>query len=845
MRKFGLLVLMVLLTAGRAWTQSTVDGRIVDAKTGEPVEYATIALLRTADSSLATGAVTNEKGYFQVKALQGRYLLRVSFMGYSTYFHPEAVVVGAKTPAVHAGKIQISPAAVMMDAVVVKAERTLVEYQLDKRVVNVDKNIVTGGGTATDVLETVPSVAIDNDGNVTLRGSTNVKVLIDGRPYELMGSDLESLLEQIPASTVENVEIITNPSAKYDPEGMSGIINIKLKDKPAGSLGLNGVVNLNAGAPLPFVIKEGNTKFIPTTMGSANLNYSTEKYNLFFSADGGMRSRAHQGTTFIERRRDGAPYSADSLFSFGINRNYMGSVKAGGEYYFDKQNSLLLSYSFRGGNRQRLSQIDDIDCFSSPAGLLNYHQADTSTYRNLNHSANLLYIHKFDEAEHQLTIDAAYTRRRGSGRGGQRQEYGFGEEVNRQHFYYRESPQQRASHNVNLKMNYARPVADKYKLEAGYEGQMRFTDQRYEYYTTRYAGAEMVRQFDSMGSMSYSFGEQAHALYATFGGKVTDKFSAQAGLRGEYSNVYGRNLTHPEAEQTDKNYWQCYPTLHLQYEFGKGHSLQFSYSRRVRRPSRWDLHPNLNVREGKELSFGNPGLAPEFTNAFELSYNVALEKANIFTSAYFRQTDSMMTRYGFVWDGESVPFYAPWIVYNPAYDGYWASTWQNLSKGINAGLELIVDWQLLKWWRLNASVNLYDSYIEGTPLLNSTDRNAFRAGGKLSSFMTLPRDWTIQFSGQYNAPFMDLQTDMTASYWFDLAVKKDVLGRRGSVSLRVGDIFCTGGFGHTTNNEQLYRVMRSRRISPTITVGFSYKINNGLKQKPKQNTEEEQSDGEY
>ena len=156
---------------------------------------------------------------------------------------------------------------------------------------NVDKNIVSGGGTATDVLEQVPSVAVDNDGNVTLRGSSNVKVLINGRPSELLSSDLASLLEQIPASTVENVEVITNPSAKYDPEGMSGIINIKLKDKTTGALGLNGVVNVNVGAPLPFAVPDSLPSWIPTAMSNISLNYTTEKYNLFFNADGGVRQR--------------------------------------------------------------------------------------------------------------------------------------------------------------------------------------------------------------------------------------------------------------------------------------------------------------------------------------------------------------------------------------------------------------------------------------------------------------------------------------------------------------------------------------------------------------------------
>jgi outer membrane receptor protein involved in Fe transport len=259
----------------------------------------------------------------------------------------------------------------------------------------------------------------------------------------------------------------------------------------------------------------------------------------------------------------------------------------------------------------------------------------------------------------------------------------------------------------------------------------------------------------------------------------------------------------------------------------------------------WTLNPYMDVREGQELSFGNPNVDPEFTNAFELSYNLSLEKWNIYTCAYYRQTNNMMTRYGYVWDSVSNMRYSWWMPYNSQYDGYWASTWQNLDKGFNYGLEFIVDWQVFKWWKVNVSVNLFESIIEGTALLDNKSDSALQANVKFTSFMNLPNDWTIQFSGQYYAPWHDLQTKMISSYWFDLAVKKDVLNKRGSVSLRVGDVFATGGWGHVTHTSQLNRDVKSRRISPTVTLGFTYKINNGLKQKQPVGEEDEQPETEY
>ena len=845
MRKGITILLFVCLAWYVNAQQGMIKGRVFDSQSGSPVEYATIAVLNAKDSSLATGTVTEGNGNFSVKVSYGRYLVRVSFMGYNTYFHPKTVILGEKQQTLNLGKITISPSATMMDEVVVTAQRTMVEYQLDKRVVNVDKNLVSSGGTATDVLEQVPSVSVDNDGNVSLRGSSNVKVLINGRPYELMGNDLETLLEQIPATTVESVEVITNPSAKYDPEGMSGIINIKLKDKTSGALGLNGVVNINAGTPLPFMIPDQLPRIIPTTMGSISLNYSTEKYNLFFNLDGGMRSRGSFGHSNIERIRNGASWSHDTIDQYSIRRNYMGSMKVGGEYYFNSKNSLLFSYQLRGGVRGRMSQIFSTDLLNADH-LLDYLQTDTNKNGNINHVFNLSYIKKFDEKDRELTADATFSMRHVQGNGRQEQTYG-NPLAAFDNYYLRETESENFHNALNLKVNYVHPFAEKWKFETGYEGRLDWPNQNAIYYRTEFDPLTHIlqRYHDTVSSTHFDYNQQTHALYGTVGGKINDKLSAQAGLRVEYSYLLGYDVNHPATDSVLKDYWKLYPTLHISYEIDKSNSLQVSYSRRVRRPHMWDLNPYLDVREGMELGFGNPNLDPELTNAFELSYNLSLDKWNIYTCAYYRQTNNMMTRYGFVWDSASQQRYSWWMPYNPQYDGYWASTWQNLDRGFNYGLEFIVDWQILKWWKLNLSINLYRSEIDGTALLDNKTTKANQASGKFTSFMNLPHDWTIQFSGQYFAPWLDLQTTMYSSYWCDLAVKKDVLQKRGTINLRIGDIFATGGWGHETFNEQLRRVVHSRRISPTISIGFSYKINNGLKQKPVVSEDDDSSDSEY
>ena len=838
MKQLFVLMLLALPIMALA-QQGTVKGRVVDSRTGENIEYANVALLKAKDSTLVNGTVSENNGNFVITAPYGHYLLRVTFMGYETYFHSQPLTLGDSRKELNIGKVQLKAHAKTMEAVEISAERSMVEYQLDKRVINVDKNLVTGGGTATDVLEQVPSVAIDNDGNVTLRGSTNVKVLVNGRPSELLASDLSTLLEQIPASTVENVEVITNPSAKYDPEGMSGIINIKLKDKTAGALGLNGVVNLNAGTPLPFMIPKDKQQFIPTVMGNVSLNYTTEKYNLFLNMDGGIRQRGNKSNTNIEYyNADSTTRSHYDIDQFSVNPNYMGSVKVGGEYYFNDKNSLLLSYQLRGGNRKRNSDITATDVFN-PNDSLHYDQTSTGDNRNVNHSFNMLYTKKFDRKDEELTLDATFSTRKVKGDGVQEQNYrdALAQAAN---YYRRDSETENHHQALNIKLNWLCPLdsffgKEGWRLETGYEGRMDWPNQKADYYRST---STTKHVFDSTSSTHFDYRQQVHAIYGTLGGNLTERLSLQGGLRGEYASIYGKDLNHPSTKPVDKTYWQLYPTLHLSYKFSDMQSMQLSYSRRVRRPHMWDLNPYMDVREGDQISFGNPNLDPEYTNAFELSYNLGINKVNIFTSAYYRQTNHMITRYGFMWTQENVERYAWWEPYNSQYDGYRASTSFNLNTGYNYGLEFIVDWQPFNWWKLNVSVNLYQSYIEGTELLDNRSTQSFQASGKFSSFMTLPKDWTVQLSGQYWAPWLDLQTTMDPGYWLDLAVKKDVLQKRGTINLRVSDVLCTGGWGHTTKDDLMNRIVKAKRLSPTVTVGFSYKINNGLKQRQQQQEEE-------
>lgn len=327
---------------GTAFAQNarvSLSGSVSDAQTEEKLQYVNVAVLSTKDSSMINGVITDENGKFSITNMKsGKYIVRFSFIGYKDVFKN----VELKSGNVSMGNIKLSQSSEMLEGVEIVAERQMMEYKLDKRVINVDKNLVSAGGSASDVLENVPSVSVDEEGEVSLRGNSNVKVLIDGKPSELLGSDLASVLAQIPASTIENIEVITNPSAKYDPDGMSGIINIKLKEK--GNLGLNGMVNISAGSSLD--------KFLPRANGSASVSYSTKKFGFSASIDGRYDERGRRSDN-MKLLFGSEPNSLDAWMRSkrdGTESGYSEGVKVGFDWYINQKNTLTLSYNGRGHN---------------------------------------------------------------------------------------------------------------------------------------------------------------------------------------------------------------------------------------------------------------------------------------------------------------------------------------------------------------------------------------------------------------------------------------------------------------------------------------------------------------
>ncbi len=814
-------------------------GKVIDATSNEAMQYVNVVILSTKDSSMVNGTITDDQGNFSLLSDAGNYLVRFTFIGYKEIYKP----IKISRQDLNLGTINLNLGAETLEGVEITAERSMMEYQLDKRVVNVDKNIVSSGGSATDVLENVPSVSVDQDGNVSLRGSGNVTVLVDGRPSELLGSDLQTVLEQIPSSTISSVEVITNPSAKYNPEGMSGIINIVLKEK--GNRGFNGSVSASAGVGINNDMN-GDKFLFPQSSISAQLNYSTKKYALFFNGD--IRYFETSSNGFNEKTM--LSNNQTLLQNRYTDGNRLGrGFKIGGDWYINNKNTLSLSYNLRKGgtppkgiSKENLFAWDN----ANPNDSLNpnnYFGLEIGKRNMFFQNITLNYEKKFNKKDQILTLDANWNFGEFSNDNTQIRSF----TKNSLETFFLNNISKSNNDRAFVTLNYVHPFSESLKLETGYNLNYVNTNANYDYFPSR----EMVRD-DSM-SYIFKYKESVHALYGTLGYSFNKKLSAQLGLRLEQVFRDGSKLQNNEElffpkDQDTKNYFSIYPTLHISYNFTDSQSGQVSYSRRIRRPAPWSLAPYIDINNPSYIRFGNPDILPEYTDAFEVGYSKIFQTTTIFTSLYYRATNNAITHFNFLWNEANAREYGfdwVWDVAGTEYaDGQRiANTSLNLSKSSNYGAELIIDQKITKWWKANLSGNLYGLYQDGREFGGNLVQT-INWDAKLNTTITLPKSWVIQISGQYMPKRENIQGYTDPMYWFDLSVKKDILDKKGNLSLRFSDIFNTRERSRYTFTENYKEYSVNHRTSQYIVLSFNYRfgaVNKDQMQKQRKRQASEQN----
>jgi len=784
----------------------TISGKVIDNNTNEAVEFATISIISKKTQKTVNGGITNNHGYFEVQKLKsGSYKIIISFIGFNDFIKDD-VKITPNMPTISLGKIRLQTNAETLESVDIVAEKEVYVTKIDKKVFNVDKDITSESASLLETMQNIPSVEIDQDGNVSLRGNSNVKVLIDGRPSSIMGSDLATILEQFPANSVEEIEIITNPSAKYDPDGMAGIINIRLKkDKRKGT---NGSILLAAGT---------NEKY----NGSLNLNHRTGKFNFF-----GTYSFRHNNREYTKNAlrqnilTDTTNYLQEYKAGERIGNSHM--INAGVDFYINEKSTISYTGNFNISNRKK---TEDAEFNYLSENKILQDITLRNTYQPSNRSSfdnNLMFTSRFDKPGQELSTSLTYANSSSEGSGEYSDNYLNSDYTPVNDTTYKQSDQNNNNNtNYILQLDYTQPFNGNLKLETGFKSEILDLYNNYSLSNLDFKSNKYVIEPTSINTFNYQ--QQIHGVYAILSDKIA-KFSWQAGLRYEYAQTkFDLTYNNNNYKNTYQNF---FPSAHLAYDLGNFSEVQLSYSRRINRPSVRSLNPYTNVSDPANVMVGNPYLEPEYINSFELGYSKRFNKFSLITSAYYKLINNVIKRYKYIND-----------------DGNGIITYTNLDSGTNYGLEVIGNLKFLKSMNLNASINMFRTVIEGNNEDNDLSNDALGLSSKLMLNGKLPKKFSLQFSGMYRSPITVPQGTIDAMYWADISIKKTILKDRGSVSLRLSDIFNTRAFNINISDYNFTQEMQYKGNSRVLYLSFTYKFGKPFKNSKAKKRKQRRDDG--
>ena len=782
-----------------------VSGIVKDKSSGTALDNATIQLFRVNDSTLVTGGASDASGNFVIEDIPaGRYNVLISYIGYNN-INLKNIIVNSKTSDIDLGTINMTASAdLTTEEIEVTSEKPIMEMNFDKKVYNVSDNLVTQSGTATDVLNNIPSVSVDADGNVSVRGSSNVKILINGKPSSLLGGQDNSVLEQIPSDNIEKVEIINNPSARYDAEGDVGIINIILKQR--SDLGYNGSVSVNGGTGDKY-----NT--------AVNLNFRKGNVGLFANYSYRSRRRTNTGNGYREN------FLSDSLHYLlqndeGSGKNQGHFLSTGFDIDLNKMNNIyfIATYNSRSRSRGDFTQYNNYNSYYIPSNLFttrNYEDGDGN-----NIDLNLSYKLKFNKPKQELNVSAEYSHNRNDEiqLNNTQQLTNEGQLANNTPTLSRDEANNKYTYVVT-QADYYQPLGGDNKLEFGYKTTYRDMDINQFYSDFDYNVNEWVP--DIFKNNEFFYKDYVHALYGMLGYQIKD-FGVQAGLRLEYTKA-DFHLANGGSEYSN-DYVDFFPSLSLTQKFLKNNDFIFNYSRRINRPGPWNLNPFIDYSDPLNLRSGNPYVKPEYLNAFELSY---VRYFNVFTftsSVFYRNTTDGITRFTSI-DSSGISY----------------NTVKNVASKKSYGVEAILQGNPFKWWNGNINFSYYKSEVNGNDGFNDISNSAYNWSLKLMQNFSFKNLFDVQLSYFYSGKMMMLQGSLDPFQMLNLAVKKDFFNKKLSLSLRLTDVFNSQKFASTSTGYGFYSEFDRKGDSRAFFVTLTYRFgtdnmkNNNKRRKPDAN----------
>ena len=768
----------------------TLKGKVLDSDSGIPLQFATISIFNKRDSSLAGGGLTELGGNFEIKAKLGQLYAVVEFISFEKLmidpipFDREAMKTGYRT--IFLGDIKMNPSSQLLNEVQVTAEKSETQFSLDKRVFNVGQDLANKGGTAEDILDNVPSVTVDIEGNVSLRGSDGVKILIDGRPSGLAGGDNANGLRAIPANMIDKVEVITNPSARYEAEGMAGILNIVLK-KQKGS-GFNGSFDINSGYPAQAGL-------------GANINYRNGKVNWF--ANYGLRYRESPGSGYYNQTIQNA---ADLLIQKQVSdRDRTGlsnSIRFGIDYLPSEKETLTGSFLYRRSDEDNFTSLTYDDFINTNDNLIRTTlrtDDEMEDESNLEYSFN--YKREFSSMKHSLNASLQYRDNIESENSTYNEEVTFSSTTSDIADVIQRSGNEEGEKNWLFQLDFTKPFEGKdHQIELGLRSNFRDIDNDY-----------LVEQledgaFISLAGLSnnFEYDEDVLATYAIYG-KGFGKASLQAGLRAEYSHVVTALLQTNEIN--DRDYFNFFPSVHLNYELPKDNAIQISYSRRIRRPRFWHLNPFFTFSDSRNTFSGNPNLDPEYTDSYEVGNIKYMENATISGGFFYRHTTDVIQRI---------------LLFNS--DGTTTRLPQNLAERDDYGVELTLQYSGIKWWRIDGNANFFRRVTNGQNIDDSFEADTYTWFGRMTNKISFWDNADLQIRLNYRAPQTTTQGKRKSMTSIDLGLSKDVT-KDATLTLSIRDLLNSRKRRGETIGDGFYREGEFQWRGRSATVAFNYRIN--------------------
>jgi len=765
--------------------KATIKGKVLDADTQNPLEFATITLFSQRDSSIVSGGITNEKGEFLIDTRMGKLFAHVEFIGYRTLVIDD---VGLKRGSFNAdiGTVSIAPDSEILQEVEVRAERSEMTMSLDKRIFNVGKDLASAGGTAEDILDNVPSVTVDVEGNVSLRGAGGVRILVNGKPSALVSADNANGLRSIQANMIDRVEVVTNPSARYEAEGMAGIINIILKKNQ--KKGLNGSFDANAGYPENFGL-------------GINLNYRKNRLNWFTNLSARFRNGPGRGSLEQEFFNTDLFSRMERMHERG---GLSGNFRFGADYFFNPKSILTTAFSYQRSDEKNFSELTFLDAFGSFDNVFQItDRTDDEQEDEENLEYSLSYKKTFDRKGHEFKADFRYEAKLEEESSIFRENYFTPERVQLDSFLNQNSANEEGERRGALQLDYIRPFGENGKFELGYRGSIRNIDNDYE--VLEEVDGSIIRNPDFSNNFIYD--ENIQALYATFGNKI-NKFSYQVGLRGEFSDV--KTELKETNEINDRQYANLFPSAFLTYDLPNRNAVQLSYSRRVRRPRFWDLNPFFTLSDRRNIFRGNPNLDPEFTDSYEIGHIKYWEKGTLSSSIYYRHTIDLIQRI---------------IKPNPDDDNGTIREPENIGTKDDYGLEFTFSYTPKKWWRINGDVNFFRSLTKGQDENNDLSAEATTSSFRLTSRTTLWKKVDVQLRGNYRAPRETIQGRNKGVGHLDFAANMDIWKNKGTITLSVRDVFNSRLRQYLTETDSFRSEGEFQWRARVVTLSLNYRLN--------------------